>query len=226
MSAPTSNDTRAALAADLAAIDVAVQAPELDRIIAFATLLTKWNAKIRLVGPSDLHTIVREQVVDAMGFAPAIEALDSDAYWDIGAGGGLPGVLMALRYPDRRFIMVEPIHKKTAFLQHAAQSLGIANMQVHTGRVNAKGVIEPAMRLHDRPSAAFSRATLGPEEWLPTATRLVGPDGIVLIAAVDQLPPIVHNDPDTIEIGRWHWTVPATAAPRLLVARRVGTSRT
>lgn len=219
----SSADPKATLATDLDAIGVTTQGPELDRIIAFATLLTKWNAKIRLVGPSDLHTIVREQIVDSMGFAPAIEALDSDAYWDVGAGGGLPGVLMALRYPDRRFIMVEPIHKKTAFLQHAAQSLGIPNMQVHTGRVNAKGVIEPAMRIHDRPTAAFSRATLGPEEWLPTATRLVGPGGLVLIAAVDQLPPLVHNDPDTIEVGRWHWMVPATSAPRVLVARKVRT---
>lgn len=216
----TPPDVRAALAADLDAIGVAVGS-ELDRIIAFATLLTKWNAKIRLVGPSDQYTIVREQIVDAMGFAPAIEALDSDAYWDIGAGGGLPGVLMALRYPDRRFILVEPIHKKTAFLQHAAQSLGIPNMQVHTGRVNPNGTIDPVLRLHDRPTAAFSRATLGPEEWLPTATRLVGPGGIVLIAVADQLPAPVNSDPDTIEIGRWQWTVPATAAPRLLVARKV-----
>ena len=45
--------------------------------------------------------------------------------------------------------------------------------------------------------------------------------GIVLIAVADHLPPAVTDDPDTIEIGRWQWTVPATAAPRLLVARKV-----
>lgn len=223
---------RASLVADLAAIGVGQGGPAgelidlINRALELASLLAKWNAKIRLVGPSDLTTIVREQIVDALGFSLALDALDDDAYWDIGAGGGLPGLLMALCYPERRFVLVEPIHKKTAFLQHAAQVLALANVQVHTGRVAADGSIEPAMTRAPSPPprAAFSRATLAPEPWLATARQLVGPGGLVLIAVADKIPDSVSDDPTSTAAGAWRWTVPATGAPRLLVARRIGTA--
>ena len=103
---------------DLAAIGVAPEPRFVERALAFARLLEKWNAKIRLVGPAALTAIVREQIVDACGFVRMLEALpESDAWWDVGAGGGLPGILLALRFPERRVVMVEPIHKKTSFLQ-------------------------------------------------------------------------------------------------------------
>ena len=219
---------RATLARDLEAIGVGQGGTSeagafLDRALDFATLLAKWNAKIRLVGPSDLTTIVREQVVDAMGFALALATLDDESYWDIGAGGGLPGLLLALRFPERRFILVEPIHKKTAFLQHAAQVFGLSNVQVHTGRVAPDGSLEPALLRAPSPlpHAAFSRATLAPDPWLATARRLVGPGGLVLIAVADSIPDSISNDPASSAAGAWRWTVPATGAPRLLVARRI-----
>jgi len=211
------------LAADLEAIGVG-QGGDLDRVLEFAALLTKWNAKIRLVGPSDLTTIVREQVVDALGFALALAQLEDDAFWDIGAGGGLPGLLLAQHFPDRRFVLIEPIHKKTAFLQHAAQVLGLANVVVHTGRIAPDGHLEPPLApsvAGPLPGAALSRATLAPEPWLATARRLVGPGGLVLIAVVDGLPDAVANDPTSSAAGAWRWTVPATGAPRALFARRI-----
>lgn len=212
-------------AADLDAIGVGQgDATFIDRALAFAELLTKWNAKIRLVGPSDLTTIVREQLVDAMGFALAVSALDDESFWDIGAGGGLPGLALALRFPERRFYMVEPIHKKTAFLQHAAQALNLPNAFTHTGRVAPDGSLEPAYNKAPTPPprAALSRATLAPDPWLATARNLVGPGGLVLIAVTDALPTTVADDPTSHPAGTWRWTVPATQAPRALYARRIG----
>jgi len=229
MASPATSTSKAGLrnlfAADLDAIGVGQgDSTFIDRALAFAELLTKWNAKIRLVGPSDLTTIVREQLVDAMGFALAVAALDEEAFWDIGAGGGLPGLALAIRFPERRFFMVEPIHKKTAFLQHAAQSLGLANAFTHTGRVAPDGSLEPAYNKapSQLPRAAFSRATLAPDPWLATARNLVGVGGLVLIAVAETLPPSVANDPTSSAAGTWRWTVPASSAPRALYARRIG----
>jgi len=193
----------------------------IDRSLAYAALLARWNAKIRLVGPTDLTTIVREQLVDALGFVLALDALDVDAFWDIGAGGGLPGLVLALRFPARTFVMVEPIGKKTAFLQHAAHELGLANVHVHQGRLGSDGVLVPALAIASRPRAAFSRATLAPEPWLASARQLVGPGGLVLIAVTEALPEAVAADTGSTPAGLWTWTVPATGAPRALFARRI-----
>lgn len=216
---------RAAFEADLEAIGLgAGQGGFVSAALTYAALLAKWNARIRLVGPSDPTTLVREQIVDALGFALAVRDLPDEAgFWDVGAGGGLPGILLGLRFPERRFVLVEPIHKKTAFLSHAAHALGLKNVVVHTGRVEPDGAVVPALALpFERPRVALSRATLAPEPWLATASRLVGPGGLVLIAVADALPEAVTADPHSAPAGRWRWVVPATRAPRLIVARRVG----
>ena len=215
---------RAAFEADLEAIGFgAGQGAFTSAALTYAALLAKWNARIRLVGPSDLATIVREQVVDALGFALAVHALDDEeGFWDVGAGGGLPGILLALRFPERHFALVEPIHKKTAFLSHAAHELGLENVVVHTGRVEADGAVVPALTLpFERPRAALSRATLAPGPWLATARQLVAPGGLVLRAVADAVPEAVMADPHSAPAGRWSWVVPATGAPRSILARRV-----
>lgn len=205
------------------------------RLMDFAELLAKWNARVRLVGPGRLDVLVREQLVDALGFVPVLSDLPDQDFYDIGAGGGLPGLVLALAFPDRRFTLVEPIHKKTAFLSHAAAHLGLANVRVHTGRVEPDGRLSPPLRpaasaraagaaaaSWPTPTATFSRATLAPAPWLATARALLGPGGCVLIAVAsdEALPAEVRDDPRSTALGRWAWTVPATAAPRLVVARR------
>jgi 16S rRNA (guanine(527)-N(7))-methyltransferase RsmG len=202
---------------------VAASKDMVDRLLEYATLLQRWNAKIRLVGPLDLPTIVREQLVDALGFALAVADLDISSYWDIGAGGGLPGLPLAIVFDDREFTLVEPIHKKTAFLAHAVTNLGLANVRVHTGRVESDGTVAPPLRLPPRhaPTGALSRATLGPSEWFETAKALLPPGGTALIAVADEssLPPDLIDDPSTRAAGTWRWTIPATSAPRTLIAR-------
>lgn len=224
------------LAADLAAIGLTnaggvgeggppLSPPTLSRLLDYAELLQRWNARIRLVGPLDLDTIVREQLVDACGFALAVNALDAPHIIDVGAGGGLPGVPLALLFPDRELLLVEPIHKKTAFLAHAAQQLGLTNLRVHTGRAEPDGKLVPPLRhpAHTPPTLALSRATLAPAPWLAIARHLVGRGGLVLLAlaAEDSLPPEVADDPASTERARFTYRVPATGAPRTLIARQV-----
>ena len=98
-----------ALAADARAVGLALNEDQVARVLAYAALLAKWNTKIRLVGPDDLQTIVREQIVDALGFVPALAALAPTTWIDVGAGGGLPGIVAAILLPDRHWILVEPI---------------------------------------------------------------------------------------------------------------------
>lgn len=212
----------ATLEADAAAVGVTLAPAEVDAIVAYGELLARWNRSIRLVGPDDVATILREQIVDALGFVPAVRALGEASWWDIGAGGGLPGLVLARLVPETRLVMVEPTGKKTAFLSTAAAALGLANVVVHQGRVEPRGLIRPPLPPSVvRPRAALSRATFAPKGWLALAAPLVGEGGGVLIATAtpDEVPEAVLADPAT---ARWTYRVPATGAPRALFFTRRG----
>jgi 16S rRNA (guanine527-N7)-methyltransferase len=216
-------DQLASLQSDLEALGLSPDPTLGSRLLDFAELLFRWNQKIRLVGPNDLATIVREQLVDACGFIPAVAELDAPHLVDVGSGGGLPGLVLAIALPDRHLTLIEPIHKKTAFLSHATHALGITNTHIHTGRVDELGRIAPPLRRPHQATLALSRATLAPTPWLETGRHLVGHGGLVLIALAGEetLPLEVESDPHTAEHARWRYTVPATRAPRTLIARRV-----
>ncbi|HRE92467.1 MAG TPA: class I SAM-dependent methyltransferase, partial [Myxococcota bacterium] len=131
----------AELQTDLLALGLPEDPALFTRLLDYAELLCRWNQKIRLVGPNDLATIVREQLVDACGFIGPIAELDHPHLIDVGSGGGLPGLVLAIALADRHLTLIEPIHKKTAFLMHAAHALGLTNTHIHTGRVDELGRI-------------------------------------------------------------------------------------
>lgn len=210
----------AALVADAHVVGVELAGAEIDKLIDYVALLARWNPKVRLVGPDDRMTILREQVVDALGFAPAVRASAPETWLDVGAGGGLPGIILAILLPDRHVVMLEPIAKKAAFLTQAAIALGLSNVTVHTGRAEARGVAPPLPARAPRATGALSRATLAPPAWIALASALVGVGGTILIAAADarEVPDGVMHDPST---RRWDYVVPATGAPRLVLSHVV-----
>jgi 16S rRNA (guanine527-N7)-methyltransferase len=54
---------------------------------------------------------------------------------DVGAGGGLPGIVLAIVHPDMKVSMIDTVHKKTAFLTQVKAQLGLANVSIHTMKV-------------------------------------------------------------------------------------------
>jgi 16S rRNA (guanine527-N7)-methyltransferase len=155
-------------------LEVELPAAAADALARYAELIARWNARIRVVGPGDVRTIVDEHVVDALGFSRIVRRAAAPAWYDIGAGAGLPGLVLACLFPDVRFVLVEPVGKKSAFMHHAATTLGLTNVEVLTTRIE----LLPA----GGPAAALSRATFAPDEWFERARELVGPGGQVVVA--------------------------------------------
>lgn len=167
--------TLAARIADGAAqLGVELPAGAADMLARYAELIARWNARIRVVGPGDVRTIADEHVVDALGFSRIVRRAAAPAWYDIGAGAGLPGLVLACLFPETRFVLVEPVGKKSAFMHHAAASLGLTNVEVLTTRIE----LLPT----GGPTAALSRATFAPDEWFERASALVGPGGHVVVA--------------------------------------------
>ena len=103
------------------------------QLLDYLALLSKWNSVYNLTAVRDPVQMVTQHVLDSLAAVPAYA--DAHNVLDVGAGGGLPGMVLALARPDMRVSLIDPVHKKTAFLTQAKGELGLANVTVHTGRV-------------------------------------------------------------------------------------------
>lgn len=141
-----------------------------DKIDAYIELFLKWNRAINLSSARD-QTAVAEHVADCF-YVVAHVPSDAAKVLDVGAGGGLPGVIIAIARPETMVLSLEPVNKKHAFLRTCARELKLANYDALP------------LRLEDHASSdydvAVSRATWDISEWLDLGLMHVRPGGIVL----------------------------------------------
>lgn len=115
-----------------------------ESVLQFEALLIAENAKQNLFSRSLTPALVRERLLlPCWRFAtmPVVEA--ARQVLDIGSGGGLPGLLVALRKPERRVQLVESQQKKCRFLERAAEQLALPAVQVLRERVESLRLAEP-----------------------------------------------------------------------------------
>jgi 16S rRNA (guanine527-N7)-methyltransferase len=106
---------------------------QIDKMIAYLELLSKWNSIYNLTSIRDPKEMIKQHLLDSLSAAHAFK--DAKNVLDVGSGGGLPGMILAIVYPEIRISMVDTVSKKTAFLNQARTELGLANVTVHTARV-------------------------------------------------------------------------------------------
>ena len=161
----------------------------------FVRLFHKWNRRINLSAARSESELC-DHVGDCLHLVPHLHA--AVARWrvqpapvlDVGAGGGLPSIVVAICLPDVRVTALEPVHKKHAFLRTAARELALSNFEARAERLEAHARTDYA--------AAVSRATLDLRDWLHLGARHVQPGGIVFgFEAVprDDLPPRTERHP-------------------------------
>lgn len=121
----------AALGVDLAPH----QADQLDR---FARLLAKWNRVHNLTARDKPAEILSHHLLDSLSIVPELARIADGRglrILDVGAGGGLPSVPLAIALNDARLTAIDRVQKKTAFIQQARGELQLANLDVVHGRV-------------------------------------------------------------------------------------------
>jgi 16S rRNA (guanine527-N7)-methyltransferase len=153
----------------------------------YAESLLRWSERINLTAARSVDVLVAEHLPDA--FALARRLAEPGRVIDVGSGGGLPAIPLALLRRDLTVELCEPVAKKVAFLRTAIRELGLAGRAtVRAARAEtvAQAIAKGEARAFD---VAMSRATLVPEEWLALGARLVRPGGRVFaLTAADALP--------------------------------------
>jgi 16S rRNA (guanine527-N7)-methyltransferase len=115
--------------------------PALERLAAYAELLVKENEKVNLVSRRDVAKIVENHVFISAFIAKHLPE-KSSTFLDIGSGGGLPGVPLAIVRPDLRGVLVDSTKKKADALERIVDKLMLANLEVVNGRVESPEFIE------------------------------------------------------------------------------------
>lgn len=95
-------------------------------------LLAHWNRRLNLTAITQPDVMVVQHLLDALSITPWVEG---EAVLDIGSGGGLPGLPLAIAMPDRQFTLLDSRGKRIEFLRYVIANLGIKNARVVRSRV-------------------------------------------------------------------------------------------
>ncbi|UOO81851.1 16S rRNA (guanine(527)-N(7))-methyltransferase RsmG [Uruburuella testudinis] len=104
-------------------------------LLEYVALLKKWNNTYNLTALRDEASMVSHHVLDSLTLLPYVAG--AQTLMDVGSGGGMPGIPTAICRPDLQITLLDSNTKKTTFLQQAVIELGLGNVTVASGRVEA-----------------------------------------------------------------------------------------
>jgi 16S rRNA (guanine527-N7)-methyltransferase len=124
--------SQTALASGLAEMGIALSDAAQKKLLDFRTLLLKWNKTYNLTALRDPAQAMSHHLLDSLVILPHVA---EGNLLDVGSGGGLPGIPLAIARPELSVTMVDTVQKKATFLQQAAIELALPNVTVHHARV-------------------------------------------------------------------------------------------
>ena len=156
---------------------LAVPAGRLTPLVGFLHLLVKWNRVYNLTGIRDADELVERHLVESLALAPLLRG---DRIADVGTGGGLPGMPLAIVESARHFVLIESRAKRVRFLRHAAGELALDNVEVAHSRVEHL----PCERPFD---TVLARAVAPPADLIRMTRHLTAPGSILLLLTAERL---------------------------------------
>ncbi len=127
---PSQADLASAVAAECERLGLVVSSDALPRLAAYAASLWSWNERLNLTRHTDVEKFVSRDVADAVAIAPHLET--GAHVLDVGTGGGVPGVLLAILRPDLRVELCDSVGKRARAVREIVAEIGLT-VPVHEG---------------------------------------------------------------------------------------------
>jgi len=139
-----------------------------ERLLTYAALLIKWNKVYNLTAIRDPGQVVTHHLLDSLAVLPHLAEVRTLA--DVGSGGGLPGIPLAIVRPELAVTSIETVNKKASFQQQARIELGLTNFEPRCARVEQ---VRPEVPF----DAVISRAFSDLADFVRLTGHLIAPEG-------------------------------------------------
>ena len=182
----------------------------------FLQEMGRWNQVHNLTAIEGEKDSVRLHLIDSIAVLPVLRQFltgPSPKIADLGSGGGLPAIPIAIVQPEWQLSLIEAIRKKTAFLQHVRGKLKLKNIEVLCERVEDAAVQQPAQF-----DAVISRAFTSLARFLDLSLPFLKPDGLVFAMKAKRA------DDEMKDVSMEDWRLVADEPlhiPNLAVERRL-----
>ncbi|MBT3811840.1 MAG: 16S rRNA (guanine(527)-N(7))-methyltransferase RsmG [Gammaproteobacteria bacterium] len=171
------DDSRQLLIKGIEYLRVDVSPAQIDLLLAFVSLIQKWNKAYNLTAIRDRDEMLRLHILDSLAILPYVTG---QKIIDVGTGAGLPGIPLAILMPEVQFTLLDSNSKKTRFVQQVVLELKLNNVEVVHSRVEK---LERAGEY----DAVLSRAFASVDGIMNLTEHLLQAEG-VLIAMKGQSP--------------------------------------
>jgi 16S rRNA (guanine527-N7)-methyltransferase len=198
------DDCRKILVSGLEALNQELTEHQIEQLLTYIALIEKWNKSYNLTSIRDKVSMVPMHLLDSLAIVPFITG---KRVIDIGTGAGLPGIVLAVCFPDIEFVLLDSNAKKTRFVQQAILELKLTNVSICHNRVE---LYHPDNGF----DIAITRAFASLEDIMRLTTHLLN-NGGVLLAMKGQIPDVSMLEAAKTEL--YPLSVPGIEGERCLV---------
>lgn len=172
------------------AMGLALSAAQIDKLMAYQALLAKWNKVYNLTALRDPAQMVTHHLLDSLSAVAAFAG--AQRVLDVGAGGGLPGIVLAIwaaeAQPQMQITLVDTVSKKTAFLNQVKAQLHLGNVSVLHARVEQLPVEQQYDVITSRAFAELKDFVTWSNHLLQQGGKYIALKGVLPQEEIDRLP--------------------------------------
>lgn len=121
------------IAQQLNEVNISIDEEKLDKLETYVTLLKKWNNVYNLTSIKETDLIITKHLIDSLSVLPWVKT--EGKLLDVGTGAGLPGIPIAICYPEKNITLIDSNNKKTRFLTQCKAELKLKSVEIKNERV-------------------------------------------------------------------------------------------